>query len=622
MKNLTPIEPTESQKKHREESRQGDFGFFNPNWHNSHSPFFDEPKNEDLYSAMSPDLLKIDFSRFLEDIRIYSFNDPKLINLVHSLAQKTKISNFSNFFGEDIDYYDFEGEFLAIEPGYGDILKKAHESFLQLVNMIKRSLYLVEQSKEILETYEQFSDVEKDIENAQKALSYLKNISIRFDDESGYASIYLNENGEDTEVFMSEKINPFVVKKEFLKKAGFAEIFKHIIALAKFVAYSLQAGEESGVFPVIKSSQEGLSLCFKNVVHPIGKIMRKCDTPEIVDPDAEPEKMVKRVVRGDTEGTLKEVMTPAYLSGVRGAPEDEKRKKEKISFYKDVQKFLEKNGFLSHFLGERYDWLPYTQRKDVEVAIQESLENSSFSQAIKDQISKNLLASYDKERFVPVPEFSLDANSPVFILTGANGNGKSTFMKSIAYAVHFAMQGRKVNATEAEVTMCDRIFSDFNLSDNLSSGVSTFRAQIQTVVDFLENGTPNSLGLFDELYHGTNSTYQLALTWATLEEFKKQKLRVIVSTHEQAVSLLGQKNGYDVLRGKYHIPYFLENSTDENSKKPENSRFKNISIGEEFSLDYNPNMDSDAFAIAEEENLPDSILKRAKEVYDHLTSST
>ena len=135
---------------------------------------------------------------------------------------------------------------------------------------------------------------------------------------------------------------------------------------------------------------------------------------------------------------------------------------------------------------------------------------------------------------------------------------------------------------------------------------------MQLVVQFLEHGTINSLGIFDELFNGTSPPYQLALSWATIEEISRRKLRAAISTHNPALTWCTEPDGFEKIRGQFA---FSRQGKRTGMYMPGVS---NISLSGNFQLQRGAVTDSDAFTVAKEEGFP--LLERAKEILEHVTN--
>jgi len=139
-----------------------------------------------------------------------------------------------------------------------------------------------------------------------------------------------------------------------------------------------------------------------------------------------------------------------------------------------------------------------------------------------------------KERFVPNDCLMDDATRQVLILTGPNMGGKSTYLRQIALIVLMAQAGAFVPAAEAEIGVVDRIFSRVGASDNLARGQSTFLVEMNETANILNNATPRSLILLDEVGRGTSTFDGLSIAWSVAEylhDAPEVAARTIFATH-------------------------------------------------------------------------------------------
>ena len=122
-----------------------------------------------------------------------------------------------------------------------------------------------------------------------------------------------------------------------------------------------------------------------------------------------------------------------------------------------------------------------------------------------------------EERFIP-NDLRLDnRDHQVLLLTGPNMAGKSTVMRQAALIVIMAQMGSFVPATRAKIGVVDRVFTRVGASDNLARGLSTFMVEMTETAAILENATPRSLVVLDEIGRGTSTFDGLSIAWAVAE---------------------------------------------------------------------------------------------------------
>jgi DNA mismatch repair protein MutS len=142
------------------------------------------------------------------------------------------------------------------------------------------------------------------------------------------------------------------------------------------------------------------------------------------------------------------------------------------------------------------------------------------------------------ERFV-ANDLSLGPADRLWLITGPNMGGKSTFLRQTALIAVLAQSGSFVPATRARIEIVDRLFSRVGASDNLARGRSTFMVEMVETAAILAQASPSSLVILDEIGRGTSTYDGLAIAWAVVEAMHDQvKCRTLFATHYHELTRL------------------------------------------------------------------------------------
>lgn len=209
------------------------------------------------------------------------------------------------------------------------------------------------------------------------------------------------------------------------------------------------------------------------------------------------------------------------------------------------------------------------------------------------------------DMFVANDTFLDNKEHRLSIITGPNMAGKSTYMRQTALIVLMAQIGSFVPAREADIGICDRIFTRVGASDDLASGQSTFMVEMTEVANILRNATANSLLILDEIGRGTSTFDGLAIAWAVIEHVADPKLlgaKTLFATHYHELTELegklpGVHNYCIAVKEKGDDIVFLRKIVQGGADK------------------------SYGIQVARLAGVPESILKRAKELVEQLSDA-
>ncbi|MBT8045916.1 MAG: DNA mismatch repair protein MutS, partial [Pontiella sp.] len=169
------------------------------------------------------------------------------------------------------------------------------------------------------------------------------------------------------------------------------------------------------------------------------------------------------------------------------------------------------------------------------------------------------------ERFVP-NDTRLDREThQLIIITGPNMAGKSTYIRQVALITIMAHMGGFVPAASAEIGLVDRVFTRVGASDDLARGRSTFMVEMQETANILNNATPKSLIVLDEIGRGTSTFDGISIAWSVAEFLCKNpamQAKTLFATHyheltDLALTLPNVQNFSILVKEKGHSITFL-----------------------------------------------------------------
>lgn len=147
------------------------------------------------------------------------------------------------------------------------------------------------------------------------------------------------------------------------------------------------------------------------------------------------------------------------------------------------------------------------------------------------------------ERYVPNSVKLDNHENQLLIITGPNMAGKSTILRQVAILSVLTQIGSFVPASKASICLVDRIFTRVGALDNLSSGQSTFMVEMEETANIMNNATPDSLVIMDEIGRGTSTYDGLSIAWAVAEylhDIQDKGVKTLFATHYHELTELAE----------------------------------------------------------------------------------
>ena len=140
----------------------------------------------------------------------------------------------------------------------------------------------------------------------------------------------------------------------------------------------------------------------------------------------------------------------------------------------------------------------------------------------------------DAEPFVPNSTFLNTTTDQIMLITGPNMAGKSTYIRQVATIAVMAQMGSFVPASSMRLGVIDRVFTRIGAGDDLARGRSTFLVEMQETANILNNATPKSLIVLDEIGRGTSTFDGISIAWSVAEYLHgsaRAKAKTLFATH-------------------------------------------------------------------------------------------
>ena len=213
----------------------------------------------------------------------------------------------------------------------------------------------------------------------------------------------------------------------------------------------------------------------------------------------------------------------------------------------------------------------------------------------------------DGDVFIPndtLLESAAECGARIFLLTGPNMAGKSTYLRQVALITLLAQVGSFVPARKASIGLVDRIFTRVGAEDDIASGKSTFMIEMEETAAILHHATQHSLIILDEIGRGTSTYDGLAIARAVVEHLHNViGARTLFATHYHELAIMAEELSHLRI-------YTMAISDDDQGEIVFLHRVTPGSIGRSYGVH-----------VAKLAGMPQSIVLRAGEVLEHLEST-
>ncbi len=210
-----------------------------------------------------------------------------------------------------------------------------------------------------------------------------------------------------------------------------------------------------------------------------------------------------------------------------------------------------------------------------------------------------------EQQFVPNDTALNTIDAQIVVLTGPNMSGKSTYIRQVALLTLMAQMGSFIPAESATIGIVDRIFTRVGASDELTRGQSTFMVEMSETANILNNATPRSLIILDEIGRGTSTYDGLSIAWSVVEYIHncpKVKAKTLFATHY-----------HELVQLEHQLPGVVNYNVAVKEYKDEVVFLHEIVRG---GTDR-----SYGIHVARLAGIPDTVIERAKTILEHLEST-
>lgn len=423
---------------------------------------------------------------FIDDLEDCGFDDVELIRL---LQQTEKLK-----FPLRVAQVDAAKKYIQTGPFQRSDLKRAETETKEFMAFLKVFTDFLRKNATLLGTHRIFSDIDAFVKNIDVLREILNNICVQTNITAGTIQWCVPDKhrgkfrNKEVAPVPSHQFNPYSAVRAGLFELGFEPVLQRVLSIAQLLCFvrdgHVADANDYGSFPTVTQSTDGLNLHFTNLVHPIAqdrtRVIKQCYSKH--DPDfLLYEKLFAKGL------VMREVGHEEYDTG-----------------------FL-------------YRFKPGVSQEDIQNFFR---EHSQF-QSKEDE----LLRLLEKHAFHPYQQIQLDTRHRIIVVTGPNKSGKTLLLEAVGFGVQQCQEARRVKAARADMSLCRGITHNLDVAGDQRRGLSKYGVALETMIGFLNQGTVDDLGLFDEMGQGTNYESEKALTIAILCGCHRRNLRVVCSTH-------------------------------------------------------------------------------------------